>query len=91
LAAEGPAGNSWLRKPGSGPCPPRVIVTHPRDFLRHAAMLLPGVIGCLLIDNPSVVDPYRDLMYHFTRARLRHHESGEERGWDGVGRPWANC
>jgi len=45
----------------------RVLVTHPNDAQRHAAVLLIGGIGCYPIDVPSGESAYRDLAYNLTR------------------------
>ncbi len=53
-----------VRAPGEAR---RVLLAHPRDGVRHPAVLLVGGIGCYSIDQAEGPSAYRDLMYHLTR------------------------
>jgi hypothetical protein len=69
----------WYTSVATGSSRRRVIVTHPRDGVRHPAVLLVGGIGCFSVDSPTGIDVYRDLMYHLTRrgyATVRVEKSG---------------
>ena len=67
----------------------RVLVTRPRDAVRHPAVLVVGGVGCYSIDVSSGESAYRDLSYHLARRGFVVFRVEKSGVGDSVGAPCA--